>query len=517
MIRNKTATLFLFYLLITSFGIAELFVSTSHLTLLPNSFYYVYESSVKSIVERGDIEELSKIFDNFASSPGTIILLSSLNVISGLNTKMILNLMGALYEVVYLALIWLFIKALYNNLNLKLILISVISSGVPAIVKPIFDYGSDTYVMLILLIFLLIRNLRNEQVRYSDAFMMTVLTISMLFKYLPMGLFLIALLILVLTILRTVRMLRMQFVIVSAVIAMMVLAYFIYMGMYFYADFRSFIFSIIKYLKFETVIYVRSITAQRTQLDALYSLLYMISLSRFFIFIPITFYSLLLILYRNKTTWWKFFSTGATLVSILGSLLYITGFLIYVFVSSFTDYGTRIFSLGLTFYVITVYSLLLIIIQYARTLGIRNNLLIKFFNFIIVMFVTIAFVGSIITPISRMYFEVRGLDLSTQYKYGYEALFTSSFIAKFTESFDYKNIIASYRYIYLTSLYGIDYYDLRYIDLKRLREINAIIILPTEITTLPDSGFGPLPKELVQVLFYDRDILFNSGMSVILI
>jgi len=518
MIRNRAVT-YLFYFLIILFGFVQLFVSTSCLTLLPSSFYYVYENSVESVVQQGNIGELSKIFDNFASSPGTIILLGSLNAVTGLNVNTLLNLLGISYEVVYFTLIWLFMKVLYNDLNPGLAFASIISSGALAIAQPTFSYGSDAYVMLILLMVFLTKILKNGGPRYSSAILMVILAISMLIKYLPMGLFLLVLIILAVVILRIIGALRMRFIMISTVVATIVLAYFAYLGVFFYADFRSFIYSIIRYLEFETIMNVQAVVARRIQSDAFYHILYLMSLLRFSVFIPLAFYPILLLLYNKKN--WEMFPADVMLINMLGSILYVAGFTLYVFVSSFTDYGTRILSLGLTFYITTAYSIL-IIIRSTAILNSWNNalrLLFKFFNFIIIILIFIASIGSIMTPISRIYFELRGLDLSTQYKYGYEALFTSTFISKFARSGDYmnKDIIATYRYIYLYSRYSINYYDLRYVNLKKLQGIDAIIILPMKITIIPDSGFGPLPEEFVQALLYNRNILFNSAISVVLI
>ena len=78
---NKLLLVSLFLIIL---AVVELFVITSRFSLLPNSYYYVYEHSIIAVVASGHLGALRWTFDNFASSPGTILLSSFLGLIPGL-------------------------------------------------------------------------------------------------------------------------------------------------------------------------------------------------------------------------------------------------------------------------------------------------------------------------------------------------------------------------------------------------------------------------------------------------
>jgi len=405
------------------------------------------------------------------------------------------------------ALLWL--RSLYNNFDYAVGVVSLFSAGLTAIFHPILTYGSDAYLVLLLVLSLLAsKAFKVGPLRAESIIVLKILMVSMLVKYLPIGIYMLTVMLLLplfLAILR-VNFGRIKLIIVDSFV--IVSTYFIYMGLFFFDDFNAFIRTIIKNIKFEQLQYAQIAVMARIQYDPVYSLLYSLSLLRFALLFIILIHPILAFFMRRKTK----VAYQVLAFNLLGSLLYIIGVVIYVLISTISDYGTRLISVSFAFYSTTVYSALLYI-KHGKENRSRLSIILRAG---VILFAILSALGSILTPIARAYYEVRGLDWSTQCNYGQEGLWTSTFINEMLDRPSLDKIMGTYRYIYLFSRYGITYtiLDAR-TNISDIVNSDSLLVIPMGITKKPDASFGPISHEDFLRLVFSRNIVLSTGLSVI--
>jgi hypothetical protein len=192
----------------------------------------------------------------------------------------------------------------------------------------------------------------------------------------------------------------------------------------------------------------------------------------------------------------------------------------YVLVSSLSNYGLFILTLSYAIYATTVY---IILTNDKHNTGgslFGSFNLSSILRFLIFLLAMISLIGSIFTPLARIYYDIRGLNLSSQYNYGQEGLWVSTFTKDFVDKLLLKDIISTYRYIYLFSRYGISYQILGLqinIDIKSfIHNRNTLMIIPLDITRKADVLYGPISYDDFQELTLYRNIFLNSGLMIIL-
>jgi hypothetical protein len=496
----------------------ELHISTSGFFLMPDSYYYVYEQSTNNVLTAGNLSILQQIFDNFASSPGTIILDYFLKLIANLDTVFISIFEGIFGYILLFVFMLLLLRNLYNSFNYKIALIAVFSSGFTAVFSPIYTYSIDAYLQfLIVLVFVISRSLKDANLRIEDIMILVVATISMVIKYLPLGIFTIiimTLLLLLIAILRESKNRIKLFLLILLISLITISIYFTYLGQYFYSDFNVFTKTIVKFIKFEQITSMYKVIESRVRYDWTYTLLWILSLFRYMLAIAIILF-LLVILTVPKIRKLIMLYESKSVVSFnaLGVLLYLVGIGIYIFVSWVSDYGLRLYTLSYASYVTSVYTIL----RYSRyDYKILSKVWLRLRSLIIILIV-LALVGALVSPITAIYYGVKGFSLSVQYRYGQEGLWTSTYVKEKLIDMQAIRIVATYRYIYLFSRYGIAYYILYTetdTNLSKMVKEKTLLIIPSKITEIPDATFGPISRETLEKLYLDANIILNTGISV---
>lgn len=509
--KRNTKVLMVIFSILTGIAMIRLYVLTSGFSLLPNQFYYVYEGGVNSVLYAGNLNVLKVKFDNFASSPGTIILNCYLSLISGLNLILISSIEGILVYLLYTLLIFLLLRKLYDNLNYKIAFISLISSGFPAIIFPIFTYSHDAYLLFLMVFLLIISNVPAANTKIEHVVLFVILVTSIVIKYLPMGIYMLTIIILFLLMLRALRVKKVHITPFIFIMIIIILGYFIFWGQFFFTDFRSFIQTIAKSLTFKQLMFNQQLFLTQLQYgDSLYRFFRLLSMLRFTVIFLVLMQPLLFLIEGSpKSSRLK----TVLIIGLLGSLLYTIGIIPYFFVGFLSDYGMRILFASHAFYTITIYNVLLSL--YKRNQNVKSRLF-NVLKFLIMAIALVATVGSLLSPIVKIYEELMGFNLSNQYKYGYEGLSTSTFIK---ETLDHQRvkIVGSYRYIYLFSRYGISYMFIDYTSVNEIAKYNVLIVIPIDITKKPDAKFGPIPYEVFQGLVLSKNIILNTGLSVSLV
>jgi hypothetical protein len=353
------------------------------------------------------------------------------------------------------------------------------------------------------------RLLNAKTLSTAHVIVLVILVTSMVVEYLPLGIYMLAsmlLLLMFMAVLRADLKYTKLFVLVLFTVISM---YYVYMGQFFFGDFNSFIHTIGENIKFEQIEYSRRTVAIRMQYDQMYSFLYLLSLLRFVLVFLILLYFFLIFFIKRKIE----IPRQLMALNLLGTLLYIIGVAIYVLVSTISDYGVRIISVSHSYYLTTVYSTLLCIkLNKEKGSGIFYILRVA-----IVLFATLSALGAILTPIARIYYEVKGFDLSTQYKYGEEALWVSTFINNKLDQSMLNKISGTYRYIYLFSRYGISYTIFNTgTNIHSLANIDSLIVIPMDIIEKSDASFGPISRKDFLELVFAKNAILNTGLSVIL-
>ena len=506
----------LIMIFLVTFSIIQLYVMTSQFSLLQDPYLYVYEHSINAVITKGSIYVLYEIFDNFASSPGTILLGSFLSLALGMNILYTMYIGGlAIYILIFL-LVLLLLRNLDNNrFDYKAGLMAIFSAGYTALYDPILAYGSIAYIILLTVLSLIFKIYRKDVLKVEYVIVLVILIVSMNLHYLPMGLFLltiISLLVIILIISRIKLGCIKSVLLISLII---VSAYYVYMGQFFFGDFNAFIYTITN-IRLEQRFYIQRTVVSRLSYDPLYSILYSISLLRFSLALIIIFYLFLILLIKRKIL----SSNFVLAFGLLGAFLYFVGFVPYVFVSLSSDYGLRIFVLSYAIYATTVYVILTTDKHNTGggLFGLFN--LSSILRFLIFLLAMISLIGSIFTPLARIYHDIRGFNLSSQYNYGQEGLWVSTFIKDFVHKSLPKDIISTYRYIYLYSRYGIYHQILGLhinIDIKSVIDNrNTLMIIPLAITRKADVFYGPISYDDFQELILYKNIFLNSGLTIIL-
>lgn len=398
---NKLLLVSLFLIIL---AVVELFVITSRFSLLPNSYYYVYEHSIIAVVASGHLGALRWTFDNFASSPGTILLSSFLGLIPGLGVLYISFMEGLLSILLLLLFAFIWLRSMYGDLDYMIGVASIFSAGFTAVFYPIFTYETHAYLILLLILtFPLFRMmLKARSLRIEDTIVLTISTVSMVVAYLPMGIFMVALASLLLFFLAVLRV-NLKYIKLFTILSFTIIfIYYVYMGQFFFSDFNAFIHSIVENIRFEQLQYAQKVVATRIKYDPVYSLLYLLSLLRFTLVFLIILYSLFTLSSKRRTER----PHQVIAFDLLGSLLYIAGLAIYVPVSSLSDYGTRIINIGYACYLTTVYSALLYT-KYNREKGSKQF---SIFRVAVALFAVLSALGAILTPIAQIYYGIKGFD-----------------------------------------------------------------------------------------------------------
>lgn len=500
---NYNRTILIEILLISMFGILQLYVLTSGFTLLQDPYYYVYHSAANSIL-KGSLGELSKMFfDNFASSPGTPILLSISAIILGSDIDNLLMYLGLFLGYVVLYLVNLIIYQKLNN-SKELALLILGGTGFFALFTPTYTYDIDSYLMLLTLIMLLLR----RDAKISDLIIAILLSISINLKYAPLGLYITIIILSFLIIFIIFRKLRSTYVILSLSISMTSLSYFLYMGFFFNKDFQSYFVMIIKALRMETL-YTRTYArVQGITRDLVLGVLTSISSLRFTLFFLLLLYLILLISYKKFRL---ILPSENTALGTAGVFLYIVGVILFVFVGWLSDYGFRILRLSYVFYLATVCSLVYSMKKIKQQdRSIKLSFLKKRVIFAII---ALSFLGNIFVPISDIYYRWAFLDLSSHYRFRLEAFLISEIIYRSLSSVAQYGIAYTYRYTYIASLYNLPNINIQDFSLQSILDYKGLIILPRLISEIPDSRFGPLPEVFLNKLIMQKNIIVNSGLT----
>jgi len=509
MIQNIHLNRLLILLFLALLAMVRLFARTSGFSLLPDPYYYVYEHSINAVIAYGHLEVLRNVFDNFASSPGTIILSCFLSLVTGMDVLSISFMEGLMANLLSFLFVLLWLRSLYDNFDYAVGVVSSFSAGFTAIFYPILTYSSDAYLVLLLVLSLLASEaFKVGPLRAEFIVVLTILTVSMVMKYLPMGIYMLTVMLLLLLFLAILRVDLGRIKLITLISFAIVSIYFMYMGLFFFRDFNAFIHTIIENIEFERLQYTQRAVAARVQYDLVYSILYLLSLLKFTLVSIILIHPILTFFMRRKTE----VTYRVLTFNLLGSLLYIVGVVIYVLMIAISDYGNRIISLSYAFYCTTIYSVLLYI-KYGK--GNRSRLFI-ILRAGVILFATLSALGSILTPIAQAYYEVRGLDWSTQYNYGQEGLWTSTFINEMLDRPSLNRITGTYRYIYLFSRYGITYAILNArTNISSIMNGDSLLVIPMGITKKPDASFGPISHEDFLRLVFSRNIVLSTGLSAI--
>lgn len=508
MFSNTHFNKLLILLFLVLFAMMQLFVKTSRLSLLPDPYYYIYEHSTNMVIVNGHLGVLRITFDNFASSPGTVILKCFLSLVTGMDVLSISFMEGLLAYLLFFLFVLLWLRSLYDNFSYIIGVISLLSAGFTVISSPIFTYGSDAYLILLLILVILSRVFKAKPLRAESIIVLTIFTISMVVKYLPMGIYMLAVMLLLLFFLAILRVDLRHIKLVVLISFATVSVYYVYIGHFFFGDFNAFIRTIIENIKFEQVQYTQRVVTTRIGYDPIYSFLYPLSLLRFTLIFLILTYSIVAFLIRKEPK----IPHQVLAFNLLGSPLYIVGVIIYVLASSISDYGTRIISVSYAFYSTIIYSVLLHI-KYVKGNGSRLFIILRAGATLLVV---LSMLGSISTPIALMYYEVKGFDWSTQYNYGQEGLWTSTFIKEVLDQSLLNKITGTYRYIYLFSRYGITHTILyAKADVNNIANRDSLIVIPVGITKKPDASFGPVSYEDLLRLMVSKGIVLNTGLSAI--
>jgi len=488
-------------------AMVQLFAGTSGFYLLPDSYYYVYEHSINAVIADGHLEVLRSTFDNFASSPGTIILNCFLSLVARMDVLSISFMEGLMVNLLIFLFVLLWMRSLYDNFDYAIGVVSLFSAGFTVIFHPVLTYGSDAYLVLLLVLSLLASEaFKVGSLRAEFIMVLTILTVSMMVKYLPMGIYMLTVILLLLLFLAILRVNLGRIKLITLVSFVIVLVYFMYMGLFFFGDFNAFIHTIIENIKFEQLQHAQMVVVARIQYDLVYSLLYLLSLLRFTLVFAILIHIILTFFMGRKTK----VTYQVLAFNLLGSLLYISGLIIYILTSTISDYGARIISVSYAFYSTTVYSTLLYI-KYDKESRSRLFVILRIG---VILFAILSTLGSILTPVTRAYYEVRGFDWSTQYNYGREGLWTSTFINEMLDRSSPNKIAGTYRYIYLFSRYGITYtiLDTR-TNISNIMGSDSLLVIPMGIIKKPDKSFGPISHEDFLRLVFFRNIVLNTGLS----
>jgi len=511
MIRNmRLSKLLPVLFFLTLLAMLELFATTSRFSLLPSSYYYVYEHSINAVIADGHLEILRNTFNNFASSPGTIILNCFLVLISGLDILTLSFIEGLLAFLLLFLFAFIWLRNLYHNFDYTLGIFSLIIAGFTAVSFPLLTYGSHAYLLLLLILsFPFSRLLNAKTLSIAHIVILVISVTSMVVEYLPMGIYMLVSMLLLLMFMAVLRADLKHIKLLVLVSVTVISTYYVYMGQFFFEDFNFFIYTIVKNIKFEQLQYTQRTVAIRMQYDQVYSFLYPLSLLRFVLVFLILLYFYLILFMKRKIE----ISRQLMALNLLGMILYIIGVAIYILVSTVSDYGIRIISISFSYYLTTVYSTLL----YIKLNKEEGSRLFSVFRVAIILFATLSALGVILTPIVRIYYEVKGFDLSSQYKYGEEGLWTSTFINNKLDQSMLNKISGTYRYIYLFSRYGIPYtiFNTR-TNIRSLANIDSLIVIPMDIIERSDASFGPISHKDFLELVFAKNIILNTGFSVIL-
>jgi len=511
MIRNMYLSKLLPVLFfLTLLAMLELFATASRFSLLPDSYYYVYERSINAVIANGHLEILRNTFDNFASSPGTIILNCFLVLIPGLDIPSLSFIEGLMIFLLLFLFAFIWLRNLYHNFDYALGIFSLIIAGFTAVFLPMLTYGSHAYLLLLLILsFPFSRLLNTKTLSVAPVIVLVISVTSMVVEYLPVGIYMLASMLLFLMFMAVLRTDLKHIKLLVLVSLIVISMYYVYMGQFFFEDFNFFIHTIVENLKFEQLQYTRRTVAIRMQYDQVYSFLYPLSFLRFVLVFLILLYFFLILFMKRKIE----ISRQLMALNLLGALLYIIGVAIYVLVSTISDYGARIISVSYSYYLTTVYSTLL----YIKLNKEKGSRLFSILRVAIVLFTTLSALGAILTPIARIYYEVKGFDLSTQYKYGEEGLWTSTFINNKLNQSMLNKVSGTYRYIYLFSRYGIPYTIFNTgTNIRSLANIDSLIVIPMDIIEKSDASFGPISRKDFLELVFAKNIILNTGFSVIL-
>jgi hypothetical protein len=502
-------------LFLAIFVLYQLYVFTSGFTLLPNAYQYLYERSINSVIRNGNLAELRHIFDNFASSPGSIITCSFLSLTLDMEPSTLLVVLSLFSRLFFLTLFAILVlKSVYEELKWSSFLVAFLSSGCfTVLLQPIYTYGTDGYLMFLLILIIVFRIIKTKSLKINHVVTLIISLISMNIIYSPLALYTLFILV-SLFVLMEITGIKIEFVKSIIVVSFCItMTYYAFMGFWFYSDFMRFLQSIFTALRFES--FSLEYVQRRTAYDQIYGFLYSISLLKYTSVFLVLIYVGRIILCKSSRSMSKL----VFVVNFYGVILYLIGFIPYVGIGALTDFGSRILSVSYVFYLSSIYSVVTDIFSPQICLHSNFRFLNSLFKYAIILFTLTSFIGSTLSPIAYSYLNIRGFELHTQYKYGYEGLHVSSFIHEKIDENSIREIMATRRYVYLYSRYGIsfNFLETNHDVYEVIKARNALSILPVLITLRPDTHFGPLPNEVFQILITNKNIVLNSGLSVALL
>lgn len=495
--------------------------------MLPDPYFYVYKSATLSIITNFNISQLPKIFDNFASSPGTPILYSIYTLLSNLSFELVVLIMSTLQTFPAIMLAWMVFK--YHNIRGFSRFFVIFGSGftVATSLTP-FGYGTHSYILLIFLIMLLSKHFDwNYKVVYTSSksliIVEIILSLAIAVTYLPLtifaGLILISSLI-VISINSIGNITDVKIKHLALYILAIVLPWFIYMAyysIYFRKDFVAFMHTLVNTLLSErSQSVVREVLGYRFEYfskDYILYILYISSLLRFVITIMALIY-VLLYLFSRIVPKGRYCMIASQ--SFIGSIINSVGVFIYAIVSHISDYGTRLFSLSL-YFIFTTATLLSQnrdkVVETDHKQRNRRDVL----TGLILLLLFISSVGWFSYGGYEIYRTARNYDLALSYTLNVEA-FTITSIANTLLGNMPLNIYGTYRYIYFFSSFNKPYLYIRQeTDLIGYSQrSNTILLVPTLISEIPDSGIV-VDTNIVISVIKNGHLVLNTGITNVIL
>jgi hypothetical protein len=459
--------------------------------------------SIDSIIKNHNINELQRIFDNYASSPASPILGSVLSMITGLNSTQVM-MFGLVYIVVLIISLKIVTKKIIKGENGSTSSIfMIVAMSFSAFCTLLGTYSQASLAFSYLIILILTEMLHdynmaavNKGFISSRLLTLMLLCYAGLLYYLPLTFLIISLLLiggLASNIPNYVKR-------ISLILFIIASAYFIYVGFTFYNDFKSYINVFINSFKPEIFIIWSGSAIER--LDLIFQVL--LWLTRAYPFTLIFILAGLFYAYKTEPSF--------RLLALLG-IIGISGAISGKFVHALTDYTLRLNSLVLLATPLGLHYGA----QLVRIISKKIKLRPTFTR----VFIPLLFTITLITLISIWFFSalmypVLPKSASDSHFFIRETFKTSIYVGNMLKYPDNILISANYRYGYLMSIYGInrisDY--LTIID-SHANEQTAIIVLSKLSKDLPDFGKPPLSNEQWNKLHEFFNIIYMSSQSIV--
>jgi hypothetical protein len=101
----------------------------------------------------------------------------------------------------------------------------------------------------------------------------------------------------------------------------------------------------------------------------------------------------------------------------------------------------------------------------------------------------------------------------------YDSWMVSQFVGKKLDTSSGIDIIGNYRYIYIKSLYDLEFHELSSDFVKNVGTLYSkgswLIVLSSLSLKLPDRNCGTIPQEIVENLSHNTILIYNSYYSLV--